>query len=51
MNTQISLQFAKQFLDHSVPVTTEGLILIVAMSVIGCLIMHAAHDDLSRRHQ
>ena len=51
MHAQITLQLAKKFLDNSTPVTPEGVIMIVAMFLIGCLIIHAAHDDLSRRHQ
>ena len=51
MHAQIALQLAKQFPDNSTPVTPEGVILIVAMFLIECLIMYAAHDDLSHRHQ
>ena len=51
MHAQIALQLAKQFPDNSTPVTPEGVILIVAMFLTGCLIMYAAHDDLSRLHQ
>jgi hypothetical protein len=51
MHAQIALQLAKQFPDNSTSVSTEGVILIVAMFLIGCLIMYAAYDDLSRRHQ
>jgi hypothetical protein len=51
MHAQIALQLAKQFPDNFTPVTPEWAILIVTMSLIGCLIMNAAHDHLSHQHQ